>query len=330
MNDSNQQKIVTSTGKKRNILWYLINAVVVLVCIGILGRLVLQNLDTLSEIRMNLRIWPLLLTFPMFCIAEVMSSFAWGMVMNKIATPLSMSQHFKAFIVTFVGRRIPGGVWQYVGRIAWYDRLGVSKLMTVFGSVLETLLLIWSGLIMTLSLVFFLPGSAQKHVPLFIAGIILISTLMHPRIVGYVLQRMGQGERAKELNWRRILYWLLLYLPQWLVGGTILFLVLNSVYTVPLKFWPLCLGAYSLAGVVGMLVLVLPSGFGLNEVTTVFILSTNIPALVCVAGAILVRVLMTLYEFALAGFVFILYGRKVFSDTLPDQPEPFLKKNNKN
>jgi len=311
----------TQKKRRRSLGWYLVSGLLTLVSLAILGRLLYNNLDTLKQASAQARLWPILLTFPIFCLGEAAASYAWGRVMNDITSPLPLTEHSKVFITTHAGRRLPGTLLYVVGRIVWYARLGISKAAVSLASALEALLVVWSGMILAIGLILFLPVDTQRQLPLLALGLVLSAALMHPRLLGFLLRRMGQPEQAQAIGGRKILGWLALYLPLWLVGGTILYLVVTALYPIPLSLWPLCLGAWSLAGVIGTLIVILPSGLGVNEAALSLILATHVPPAIAVTAAIVMRILLTGYEFLFAVIVFNLYGRDGLGPKPGQQPD---------
>jgi len=303
--------------KKRNIWWYLGSAAITLVSLAVVVRLVVNNLDTLLEARNNLRIWPLLLTIPIFALGELLASTVWAKIMNDLTTPLPMIRHQMIFVVTHAARRIPGTVWHVIGRVAWYERLGISKAVSVLANVLETVLMIWSGLILSALLLPFISQARQFALWQFLVGIVLSGLVLHPKVLYLILSRFGQGEQAKNLHYSRVLGWLAYYLFIWLIGGSVLYLLINTIYPLPLTILPVCVGAWAITGVAATIVLVLPSGLGLSEATLGLLLSTQVPSSIAVTAAILMRVLLTILEFLFAAIMFS-FREKIGLDA----PEP--------
>lgn len=302
-------KIIKSIKWKRSIWWYLISAAITIISVAVMYRLLFKNLDTLMEIRYQIKIWPIALTFPIFFLGEILASLAWGKMMNDLTLPMPISRHQVIFIVTHAARRIPGTVWHVIGRVIWYERLGISKRVTTFVNVLETVMMVWAGLIITILLFPFVAEGQTDKLWLFLGGILLSTGLMHPRFLKFVLRHFEKSEQIEGLTFKAIITWLFFYLLLWVVGGTILFLIINALFTIPLSFWPACVAAWSLTGVAATLVLVLPSGLGLTEATLSLLLSTQIPSSIAVEAAILLRILLTIYEFFFAFVIFSLSNK---------------------
>jgi uncharacterized membrane protein YbhN (UPF0104 family) len=304
---------------KRNWIWVLISVGISLLSIFLLYRLITPNLDVLVEVRNNLRLGPLLLTFPVFCLGLAVSSLVWGRMMNDLTDPLPISQHQIIYIVTHAARRIPGSIWHVFGRIAWYERLGIRKGVTAFTNVLETVLIILSGLVMTAIFLPFLTTNSGVSFWQILVWISLGLLAIHPRLIKAIMIRLGQDNPPKTITYRLVLGWFVHYLLIWLVGGTILFLIIQALFGTTLSLWPICVAAWCVAGVAGTLILLLPSGLGLSEATISLLLAAHIPSSIAVAAAIIMRIIMTGYDILFALLLFILRDKlAIFSGPLSD------------
>ena len=296
----------SKAGRNSKLWLYLASFALSLLSFGIMYRLVAQNLEALKSLPETVRVGPLLLTFLVFCAGMFLGGLAWGIIMNDLTRRLPLRQHAIIWAVTHAARRIPGAIWYVVGRVAWYDRLNISKPVTTFANVLETILQLWSGLIVSLLLLPVVSNVETGHIWLFAIGVGLSAIILHPRIIRLVLHKFGQDQYVDTLSYKRILVWLGAYIPIWGIGGLILFLTINALTPLPWSLLPVCIGAWSIAGVAGTIIIILPSGFGLSEATLSLLLSTHVSPGIAVAGAILLRILMTGYEFLFAGIVFLL------------------------
>lgn len=297
--------------KKRSWWWYAGSALVTLVSLAVLGRLIFTNLDALAQIRSSVRVWPLVLTFPLFFVTEFISSVAWGIIMNDITRPLPSSIHRVIFFVTHAARRIPGTIWHVVGRVAWYERLGISKSISAFANVLETVLIILSGIVVSLALFPFITAIENGQILLILVGAVLSIVLIRPETIRFVMNKLGQQPYSQALTYKRILAWLALYPILWIFGGLILYLTITGLTPVPPTLIPVSIAAWSIAGVTGMLLVLLPSGFGLTEAALSLLLAPHISPGVAVSAALLMRILLTAYEFFFAGLFYLL--RKKFT-----------------
>lgn len=294
---------------KHNPIWYLVSIGITLACFYLLYRLIIPNLDSLLAVRNNFQIGPILLTIPVYFTGLYAASIVWGKMMNDLTTPLPMRQHQNIYIVTHAARRLPGSVWHVLGRIAWYERLGIRKGITAFANVLETVLIVLSGLVIVA--VFFPLLTNKSGIALWQLGLgIGIGLLaIHPRFIQLIMKKLGQEPASHKISYPLVFKWFIYYLVIWLTGGTVLFLIVQAMNPVPLSLWPVCIVIWCTAGVAGMLIIILPSGLGLNEATISLLLALHIPSSIGVAAAIIIRILLTLYEFIIAAVLIGLRNR---------------------
>lgn len=310
---------IRKAGKKRPVWYYLVSIALTGLSVWVMYRLVANNLEELRSIQNTLRLGPLIITFFVFCAGMVFGSLAWGIIMNDLTRRMPLRQHAIIWAVTHAARRIPGSIWYIVGRVAWYDRMGISKSVTTFANVIETIMQLLSGMIVSLLLMPFVTKIETAQIWLFIGGIVISAVILHPRIIRLILHKFGQDEYNDTLSYKRILIWLLCYIPIWGIGGLLLYLTLTALTPLPLSLLPVCIGAWSIAGVGGMLIILLPSGLGVAEATLSLLLSAHVSPGLAVTGAILLRILMTGFEFLFAGIVYIL--RKPLGLREPDSPK---------
>lgn len=285
---------------KHKPIWYIASIGISLICLYILYRLIIPNLDDLTIVRENFSIGQILLTIPVYYLGLYSASIVWGKMMNDLTDPLPEQQHQNIYIITHAARRIPGFVWHVLGRIAWYEQMGIRKSITAFANGLETLLIIVSGLVMVAIFFPFLSEKSGVEFWQIILGIAFGFIFFHPKFIKKILQKLGQEDSHQEITYKMILKWFLYYLIIWLTGGTVLFLILSSMLQVTFSLWPICIVIWCIAGVAGMLLLFLPSGFGLNEATISLLLAMYISSSLAVAAAIIIRILLTIYDFVIA------------------------------
>ncbi len=126
-------------------------------------RLILISKEQLINIPASFQIAPLLLTLPLFLVTTLLTSFIWGQMMSIFDNRISISQHIIIYLATLFAGRLPGGIWNVVGRIAWYDQLGIRKRITTFVSILQWFMIIWSGTIVLLLVVPWIIGFSVKN-----------------------------------------------------------------------------------------------------------------------------------------------------------------------
>ncbi len=288
-------------------LRYGVAAIITLASTFVMLRLIWVSKDQLIGIHLSFKVIPLLLTFPLFLLTAVLTGYIWGQMMCSLDRRVSQSHHVVIYLATLFAGRLPGGIWNVVGRIAWYEKIGIRKRVTTFASVLQWFMILWSGIILLILVLPFIIGLNLRNITFLAVPFLFLALLINPRIIRFLLKKLLNETDLPKIEYGKILYWLFLYLVIWTLGGTILYIVVVSMYF-GVSSWIYCLAAWSSAGVSGTLVTFLPSGLGVSEMVSSLLLSSQLPSSISVIVSLIMRVLLTIYEF-LISLTFLIISR---------------------
>jgi glycosyltransferase 2 family protein len=199
----------------------------------------------------------------------------------------------------WMGRYIPGTVTWIAGKIYLASSVGISKSRLAVASILEAGVQI--AAITTVS--FFLIGFDPRlsaiptglKVVLIAAGFIVLGVLypaVFNRILGFahkVIRRKDPGEELR-INKKIIARSFALYALGSFLSGTAYFFFTRSIE--PATTWQLyfyLVGAYNLAGVIGMATPFVPSGLGVRDGVQLVLLSAVFPKEVALVLTIVSR-----------------------------------------
>jgi uncharacterized membrane protein YbhN (UPF0104 family) len=279
-----------------------LNAIALLLVLVFLAYGVYRNWNELQEYQWTADYRYLLLAMAVYglCFAAVL--LAWHRIMAGIGAMRNVRVNARIFCYSSLPKRIPGVVWYIAGRAMLYQDEGVAPSVTVLGTILETMLLIVSGLIVYLaSLLFGVSAGSKRDFPPAVALLLLIPLLavLHPavlnRVFGWLLRKLHyEGELG--LTFKTSAGLVLTYCPAWILGGIDLYLLTNAVYPVPPRLLPAIVGAWAAAGAVSFIASYLIQGMGVTEVTLAALLSRFLPLPVSIVVAILFRLLLTVSE----------------------------------
>ncbi|MGD9376359.1 MAG: hypothetical protein PVJ23_11300, partial [Anaerolineae bacterium] len=238
-----------------------------LVAIVSFAALLYANWPTLRSFDWQIRPLPLIFSFLAYSLALALSILVWGKIMAAVGTRIPWREHIRVYCVSNLARRLPGVLWYVVGRFILYDQEKASKTAISVASALELVLLGLSCLVVG---ILAWPSMVREHIdPVWIVlGVVLSLVVVHPRVLRLPLQWLGDQSAHSartELHYGRVLSWLFLYACVWLVGGLVLFGLIETLYPLPLDRLPQVIGAWSLSGLVAVLAAVLPVGLGLRE-----------------------------------------------------------------
>ncbi len=202
-------------------------------------------------------------------------------------------QDLEIYARMILARRLPGGIWHWVGRAAMYS--ATTTLPTQV--VLVANFLEW-GMLILVAVGVVVAGTAGSALGLrlIFAGLALglaiaLALTWQPRTRPWAVRLAEAG------------LWTVLYGVSWLLGGIILYLYVTAGGGHHLG-WLEATRLWAVAGGVSLLITVVPAVFGIQEVTLTLILQSYLPPPIALLVAVLIRLIFTLADvvWGLAGW----------------------------
>ncbi len=272
----------------------------VLLSLAVIARVIWGNWDLLSGYNWQLRPVYLLYALIFFGLDFFLALWAWHLLVARLANYHNLRQSIKIYLYANLARRIPGSVWYIASRALLYQAEGVSKTSTSLLSGLELAFFILSGVAATLlTLPFWQPAlRSQSQISLLeqepLLGVLLIPLallLVHPRVLGWLWRKVSPEQDILALSWRDTILWLGVYILTWVLGGGVLFSIINLFYPLPLNHFIMIVGIWSLAGVVSLAGFITISIFGLREISLALLLTLVMPGPVALVIAVTIRLI---------------------------------------
>ncbi|HPH98065.1 MAG TPA: hypothetical protein PKW33_18005 [Anaerolineaceae bacterium] len=206
---------------------------------------------------------------------------------------------FAIFARIVVMKRLPGGVWHWVGRASLYNTSTQVPTRTVMiANFLEIILIV------LVSTSFLLPGLADF--PPLLGWLLSLLAMAAAVVISVIWVRDQAGAK---LGWRhdlgQALLWLGSYAGCLLLGAWILLLYGQAGGAASLTF-SLALNAWAIAAAISYLIVFVPAGLGIRELTFVMVLGPYLPATTGLVIGVLIRLAFTLADviWGLAGWGF--------------------------
>ena len=272
----------------------LTSIIISLVAVAILGYLVYRQKEILLSYPWQINPALYLLSFFVFSIDLFLVAMIWGWIMNTIGKRLDYQKHIRYYIISNIAKRIPGTLWYIASRAQFYQKEGIDYRLTSLASGIELAVSIMSGVLV--SVLFAIPIVLNYGLnPLVLAGILLVGILLlHPRVTDWIFRLLKV--EATQFGCQRTIQWLIAYVPAWIFGGIVLFIIANSFIPIPLHQIGYVIGSWSLVGIVSYLLFFSPSNLGVTEVGLSLLLANIMPAPIAVILAITTRIAIILYE----------------------------------
>ena len=218
--------------------------------------------------------------FLIYFVALALAVWAWGNMMNRITSPLPWRTHWYIYTVTNITQRLPGSLWHVAGRTVLYHQRGIARRGVALVSGLQIALIMMSGALVSLllwpTIASHFDGPWQGVLPLIGGTLFGAIVLLHPaswRRVRQISGGEGQGEGVQPFSSKDGLIWLLAYGVIWLLGGLNVVFLANALYPLPLSVWPAIIAAWVFSSLLGLLIMILPSGLGVTELSLTLLLS---------------------------------------------------------
>lgn len=218
-----------------------------------------------------------------YLVSVMIQYFVW----TRILIPFRHTtlKDVEIYARTMLMRRLPGLPWHWIGGTALYTALtDISSRNVLFAYVGEWLLLVLTGM----TLLATLQTTTNQFVRLLIFIPIFILTLAF----SFILQPNTRQFPRKAMEG---LLWIALYSMAWVLGGLILFILVDELATESLALYDV-IQIWIIAGGVGMLTAILPSSFGVREISLTFLLRPQLGMSLALLIALLIRVIFILAD----------------------------------
>lgn len=236
----------------------------------------------------------------------------WRVLLADLGSPLHPAPAASIFFVGQLGKYLPGSVWTVVAQADMAVRLGVPRRRTGVAGLVALGMSVLTGLLVAVPAVpYLVRGSGLGlEIVLGVVAVLLLGVCWPPvlgRLVAVGLRLLRREPLEHELSARAVLLTLGCYAASWLCFGLHTLVLARAV---GLRGGATAaLTGYALAGVAGMVAVVLPAGLGAREGLLTLLLGPWLPAGGAVAVAILSRFVVTVVDLAVAGLGWG-YGRR--------------------
>ena len=219
----------------------------------------------------------LLAALALSLLVYALQMFAWAMIMRYLGFAFSLRQTFHGYLLSFLPRYIPGSLWGYWSRSQWLEQYcGVDHATSRIGSILEALSLILTALSMA---AMYLHKSSTGFKRYLLAatwiGLLGLACLVLPRLV----TRLCKGKlRSHSRKGHAVYSWftvVALHTALWVIYGGSILLIGNALLSTPSRGLLQTAFSSSLSWVLGFVVIVVPAGIGVRELTLAKLLSVH-------------------------------------------------------
>lgn len=274
----------------------LLGAAIVLLSLGFLAHYMSRNWAALTAYHWQLNYVQVALTLLFDLAAYIVAILAWHSMAKRLAGAGDLLLNAQVFCYSSTASRLPGIGLGIAARVLLYAQAGLSKTVVGLASLLDMIIMVVAGVVLSLAIAPLMLSSASQQSPWpLLAALVLGGVLTHPRLVTWAVRKAKKGALPVALRYRDTLWWLCMYLVIWVLGGLMLYATVCSVYPLPGQYALQVIGDWTLSGVLTSFMTLMPSSLGLKEVTLTLLMSRYLPEHIAVVVAILMRLLTTGY-----------------------------------
>jgi len=187
---------------------------------------------------------------------------------------------FRIFFQSMLLRRIPGGVWHWVGRVSLYSgTTDIAPKTVLYANFWEwaLIILVAVGIIFT--------GEPVKQL---IGGVAaIIGSIAVWGLAIWIAYKWFPHNNSKTIRILESAGWAIIYSVAWLMGGLIIYVFSKATEGVTLSIWN-AVWVWAVAGGISWILIIVPSGLGIREITLTTLLQPfmSIPQALVIAIAI--------------------------------------------
>ena len=268
---------------RRRIFFGALAGTFVLAAVYFLARNLSGAMHTLGE-RSAAELMLLLPATALMTVAVVSHGLNWTAIVSRLQKGSSFDWRlFRFFLVSWPGRYVPGTMPYHAARIMMAERFGTTKRTVTASIAYEAVLQAGGAAVVGVVCVTFALGMSQSASSIYVVALLPLAGLpvaLQPRFLTPVANRLLRVARRQPLTadallgGRETLVSFAGYAALHTLNGLAFYLVLIAVTDVSIS--PLlAIGAFNLAGCVGVAVLFVPSGLGIREAVIVAIIGAT-------------------------------------------------------
>lgn len=318
--------------KKRSPVMRVLRWGVTLAILGVVGWLFAQSLrenwEQVREQHLGFSWWWVPAT-ACFALAVSATGIAWGRIVRWLdpAARVPAREAIAVQCLSWVLKYIPGQLGSVANKVLWAGRKGISRTLVLISFLYENVFLqiasiVPAAVILLLSLgpSLFGANATLLLVPLLVlipAAVVLYAPAFHA-LISLPARKLLKAEVPREyfLDGRRALVSSLEFLLPRAINGVGFVLIAASISDITPQHWLPFAAAYALAGAIGILAILVPSGLGVREAVIVVVLSQYVPTSEAIVISLLARLLATIGD-ALVALLYV-----TIRQTLPKETRP--------
>ena len=267
------------------------------VALGLLAWAVIAEWDEVSAALSSLSWGAIVGAGLAATLALGVNALSWREVMVSVGLEASVPSALRVFLLSQVGKYVPGSVWPVLAQAEFARDHGVTRARAMTGSIVAMVVgVVTSALVGMVGIAITVPDAVATYwwvLPVVLGLVALLVPPVLRRVVALAFRVTKRTEAPASITggsllasagWS-VLMWLLLGLQAWLL--------LREIAPGPDSTYVLATGAFALAWLVGFVVVIAPAGAGAREAALVVLLGSVATRPEALSLALVSRFVMT-------------------------------------
>ncbi len=244
-------------------------------------------------------------------------SLWWTWSLNLLHARLKIGEGVRIWVFSQLAKYLPGGIWNYASRVYRCDQAGIAHTYTTLSLVVEAILRVQAAIIVFLISLPLWPHHTWSTLELIVmaCALLLGFGVLNPRFLNWgvnvALRFLHRPPvQITALPYKHILGLLLGHILTVMGTGLAFYVMVVSVYQLPLQMVLPITGMLAISVISGFLNPLTPQGLGTREGLLTLLLTAYMPLSIAVVVALLARLWLILSEILSALLVFLV----IFAD----------------
>jgi hypothetical protein len=234
----------------------------------------------------------------------VSGTLGWQTIVDDLGAPIGRVRGSQIFLVSQLGKYVPGAVWAYVLQMELGKKAGVGRARMFVGSLVQLGVSIVASLALGVLALPVLLRDVPGAVWLYLVLPFGLATL-HPKVmtwgVNLVLRMLRKAPLDHPLHWSTIIKTLCFSMASYVLFGAHLWLLATADGVLKVNVLLLCVGAIAIGLTAGLFFFILPSGAGVRDLLVALALAPAVGPVAGAAFAVASRAMFTVADVATAG-----------------------------
>lgn len=300
--------------KKKMIMRIIKIAFLVFVAVFLI-RYFQKNMDDIKNLDFSMSWGIFVISMIFYFIYKLTLASLWHYITKLNHSSIKYTRAVTSYLYSILGKYIPGKVFMLAARVPAYEEENVPMRKVTVCFLLENVCTLLGAAFLFLISLFFFPNDILKdYMVLAAIFVVLFFVLINPRIINFFLRILGKLMKKEDMelpiSYLQMIKVVVLFIGNWLIVGAGFYMLVCSIYPLPLSRLLYTGGIFGLSSIIGIISVFAPSGIGVREGIMVLGLSLIMPEEYAVIISIISRLWATVAELILVFIAFVLNNVK--------------------